>query len=111
VTLDALLRRPIQAMMPFSYISKEIERRAQEGEGVTVLEKSGPIRYQAGQTAKTRAADPRLILKGKRFPIWRIMRASGVSQHTLERFLDGQRVYPRTRQKIAQAIQGLERNS
>lgn len=74
-----------------------------------MLENSGPIKYQAGQTVKTRAADPRLILRAKRFPERRIMRKSGVSQQAVERFLSGARVHPTTRLKLARAIEELER--
>ena len=37
-TRGLLLRRPIQAMTPLIFIGKEIERRSQEGEDVSVLE-------------------------------------------------------------------------
>jgi hypothetical protein len=56
-TRGLLLRRPIEAMTPFVFIGKEIERRAQEGEDVSVLENTGPIQYHRQQTAETRAAD------------------------------------------------------
>jgi hypothetical protein len=39
-TSGLLLRRPIEAMTPFVFIGKEIERRAQEGEDLSVLESS-----------------------------------------------------------------------
>jgi len=110
-TRGLLLRRPIQAIEPFVFVGKEIERRAQEGEDVSVLENSGPIKYQAGQTAKTRAADPRLILRAKRFSERRIMRKSGVSQHAVERFLSGARVHPTTRLRLTKAIEELEREA
>lgn len=64
-----LLRRPIEAMTPFIFIGKKSERKAQEGEDISVIENSGPIRYQVGQTKKTRAADPALILRAKKFSI------------------------------------------
>jgi hypothetical protein len=41
-TRGLLMRRPIQAMTPFIFIGKEIERRAQEGEDVSVLENPDP---------------------------------------------------------------------
>jgi DNA-binding LacI/PurR family transcriptional regulator len=38
-----------------------------------------------------------------------LMRESGVSQHAIERFLDGEkRVHPATRLKIARAVERLE---
>jgi hypothetical protein len=108
-TRGLLRRRPIQAMMPFVFIGKEIERRAQEGEDVSVLENSGPIQYHRHQTAKTRAADAGLILRARRFPLRKLMRESGASQHAIERFLDGDRVHPTTRAKLARAVEKLER--
>lgn len=73
-TRRLLLRRPIQAMTPFIFIGKEIERRAQEGEDVSFLENAGPVRYHGGQTAKTRAADVGLIARARRHPLRRLMR-------------------------------------
>ena len=108
-TRGLLQRRPIQAMLPFIFIGKEVERKAQEGEDVSMLESSGPIRYQPGQTTSTRGADARLILRAKRFGIRRLMRTSGVSQHAIERFLKGARVHPSTRAELAQAIEKMER--
>src|SRR5207247_2109902 len=66
-TSGLLLRRPIQAMTPFIFIGKEIERRAQEGEDIAVLGDGGPIQYHRLKTAKTRAADARLILRARRY--------------------------------------------
>jgi hypothetical protein len=107
-TRGLLLRRPIVAMTPFIFIGKEIERRAQEGEDVSALENSGPIKYQAGQTIKTRAADAGLILRARRYPLRHLMRQSGVSQHSVERFLQGERIHPGTRAKLAQVVEKLE---
>ena len=108
-TRGLLLRRPIRAMIPFNFIGKEIERRAQEGEDISLLEGSGPRKYQQGQTAKTRSADPRLILRARRLPFRKLMRESHTSQGALERFLAGGRVHPSTRTKLAEAIDRLER--
>lgn len=110
-TSGLLLRRPIQAMLPFHFIGKEIERKAQEGEDISVLESSGPIRYEPGQTAKTRAADPGLVFRAKRFGMRRLMRESGASQHAVERFLDAERVHPSTRARLLQALEKLERET
>jgi hypothetical protein len=46
-TRGLLMRRPIQAMTPFIFIGKEIERRAQEGEDLSVLENARPTRPAA----------------------------------------------------------------
>ena len=48
-TRGLLLRRPVEAMIPFGFMGKEIERRAQEGEDVAVLEGSGPIQWGGGE--------------------------------------------------------------
>jgi len=37
------------------------------------------------------------------------MRESDVSQHAIERFLDGKRIHPATRKKLADAVDKLER--
>jgi hypothetical protein len=108
-TRGLLLRRPIQAMTPFIFIGKEIERKAQEGEDLP--EGSGPLRYQAGQTGKTRAADPQLILRAKRFSGRRLKCESGVGQHAFERFLRGEPVHPSTRAQLAKAVEKLERDA
>jgi hypothetical protein len=108
-TRGLLMRRPIQAMTPFIFIGKEIERRAQEGEDLSVLENTGPIQYHRHQTAKTRAADAGLILRERRFPLRQLMRESRASQHATERFLEGERVHPATRVRLARAVEKLER--
>jgi len=116
-TSGLLLRRPIQAMTPFVFIGKEIERRAQEGEDISVLESRGPIKYQAGQTARTRAADPGLILRARKLLKSGKATMRGlscefhVSQHAIERFLQGERVQPATRKRIAKAVETLEREA
>lgn len=110
-TRGLLLRRPIRAMIPFNFIGKEIERRAQEGEDISLLETSGPRKYQQGQTVKTRAADPRLILRARRFGFRELMREADKSQGVVNRFLNGDRVHPSTRAKLAEAIERLERSA
>jgi hypothetical protein len=96
-------------MTPLVFIGKEIERRAQEGEDLSLLENTGPIKYHRQQTAKTRAAEAGLILRARRFPLRKLMRESGASQHSIERFLDGDRVHPATRATVARAVEKLER--
>jgi hypothetical protein len=96
-------------MLPLIFIGKDVERKAQEGEDASMLESSGPIRYQSGQTMNTRGGDARLILRAKRFGIRRLMRTSGVWQHAIERFLKGARVHPSTRAELARAIEKMER--
>jgi hypothetical protein len=107
-TSGLLSRRPIQAIPPFILIGKEIERRSQEGEDISIVEGTGPVRYQRRQTPKTRPADDTLILRAKRFSMRQLMRASGVSQHAVERFLRGERIHPGTRERLAKAVEALE---
>jgi hypothetical protein len=108
-TSGLLLRRPVRAMTPFIFIGKEIERKAQEGGDISILQNSGPMKYQSGRTVKTHAADAGLILRAKQFSIRNLMRECRVSQHAIERFLDGERVHPATRVRIARAVEALER--
>lgn len=110
-TRGLLRRRPIQAIIPFVYIGKEIERKAQEGEDISVAENAGPMKYQSGQTLNTRAADPALIQRGKRFGVRQLIRASGAHQRAVERFLRGARVHPSTRTRLAKAIEKLEKEA
>ncbi len=107
-TRGLLLRRPIQAMSPLIFIGKEIERRSQEGEDVSVLEHSGPIKYHRGRRVKTRAADAGTIARARRFGLRQLMRESGASQHSVQRFLDGEPVHPSTRLRMEQAVARLE---
>lgn len=108
-TRGVLKRRPLQAMTPFGHMGKEIERRAQEGEDVAVLGEGGPTLYERQRTAKTRAADSGLIARARRYGLRRLMRESGASQHATERFLNGERVHPRTRNKLEEAVKKLEK--
>jgi len=103
-TRGFLKRRPVVALLPFEYIGKEVERRAQEGEDVAVLEGKGPIHYGPRGSAKTRAADATLIAKARRYGLRELMRESGASQHATERFLSGERVHPRTRLKSKERL-------
>jgi len=107
-TRGLLLRRPIQAMTPFNFIGKEIERRTQEGEDLILLENTSPIQYRPRQTPRTRAADPRLIERARHLGLRKLMRESGTSQHAVERFLRNERVHPATRKRLQQAIERLE---
>jgi hypothetical protein len=93
-TRGLLLRRPIQAMTPLIFIGKEIERRSQEGEDISVLQSSGSIKYHARQRVKTRPADAGTIARARRFGLRQLMRESGRSQHPVQRFLDGDPVHP-----------------
>lgn len=107
-TRGLLLRRPVAAISPLIPIGKEIERRSQEGEDVSVLDQAGPVRYHPRKTANTRPADAALIERAKRFPKKLLGRESGVSQHAIGRFLNGARIHPSTRKKVAESVKQLE---
>ena len=110
-TRGLLLRRPLEAIMPFIYIGKEIERKAQEGEDISIVENPGPRIYGAGQKTKTRAADPALILKAKDIGIRELKRQSGAGQRAVERFLCGERVHPFTRLNLQKAVETFEQSN
>jgi hypothetical protein len=76
-TRGLLLRRPIEAIIPLIPIGKEVERRSQEGEDVSVLDNVGPVRYSPRKTANTRPADAVLIKRASRFPKKLLRRESG----------------------------------
>lgn len=110
-TSGLLLRRPLEAMTPFVLIGKEIERKAQEGEDISIIENPGPRIYGSGQAKKTRAADPALIQRARDLGVRQLMRQSGAGQHAVERFLRGERVHPSTRGAITKALEKLEQKS
>jgi hypothetical protein len=110
-TNGLLRRRPIQAMKPFVFIGKEIERRAQEGEDISVIENTGPIRYQAGQTAKTRAADAGLVKRLWQFSLRQLTEASGLSRDTVIQARHNARLHPDTRASLLRAVEELERRA
>ena len=98
-------------MTPFFFIGKEIERRGQEGEEISILENTGPTQYHVRRTLKTRGADPKLILRAQKFPLRRLMRESGASQHAIERFLRGERTHPKTQFRLKGALEKMEREN
>jgi hypothetical protein len=108
-TRGLLLRRPVSAIKPLIPIAKEIERRSQEGEDISVLDNLGPIQYHARKTANTRPADA-LITRAKRFSKKLLRRKSGASQHAVDRFLRGERIHPSTRKKLAEAVADMEQD-
>ena len=107
-TRGLLLRRPVAAISPLIPIGGEIERRSQEGEDICVLDNVGPVKYHPRKTANTRPADVALIQRARRFPKKLLRSKSRVSQHAIDRFLDGERTHPGTRQRLAQAVEKLE---
>ncbi len=109
-TSGLLLRRPIHAMIPFITIGKEVERKAQEGEDISILENTGPIRYQSGKTANTRAVDPGLQKRIIRFSL-RQLTQSGLSRDTIIQARRGARLHPDTRVRLAQIVEKLEKLS
>ena len=108
-TRGLLLRRPVEAITPLIPIGKEIERRSQEGEDMSVLDNVGPVQYHPRKTANTRPADAALVMRATRFSKKLLGRKSGASQHAIDRFLRGERIHPGTRKKLADAVADLER--
>jgi hypothetical protein len=107
-TRGLLFRRPIEAIAPLIPIGKEIERKTQEGEDISVFDNAGPVKYYPRKTLNTRPADSALILKASRFSKKLLRRISGASQHAIDRFLRGERIHPGTRKKVAEALEKLE---
>jgi hypothetical protein len=99
-TRGLLLRRPISAIKPLIPIGKEIDRRSQEGEDIGLVDNAGPVRYYPCKTANTRPADAALIRRASRFPKKLLRRESGVSQHAIDRFLDGERIHAGTQKEV-----------
>jgi hypothetical protein len=94
-------------MIPFITIGKEVERRAQEGEDIGSLENAGPVRYQSGQTANTRAVDPASQKRMNQFSL-RQLTQSGLSRDTVIQARRGARLHPDTRARLAQPVDELE---
>jgi hypothetical protein len=80
-----------------------------DGSGISVLDSVGAVRYSRRKTANTRPADAALIQRASRFAKKLLPRESGVSQHAIDRFFDGERFHPATRKKLADAVAKLER--
>jgi hypothetical protein len=78
---------------------------------LAILADDGPIRYGTQRNAKTRSADPALIVKARRYGLRELMREARTSQHSTERFLRGDRVHPATRARLTAAIATLDRAS
>jgi hypothetical protein len=96
-------------MIPFITIGKEVERKAQEGEDINVIENTGPIRYQSRKTANTRAVDPGLQKRLIRFSL-RQLKQSGLSRDTIIQARRRARLHPDTRVRLAQVVEQLERD-
>jgi hypothetical protein len=106
-TRGLLLRRPVAAISPLIPIGKEIERRSQEGEDISVLDNVGPVQYHRRKTTNTRPADAALIQRAGHFSKKLLRRESGASQHAIDRFFRGERIHPGTRKKLAEAVERL----
>jgi len=100
-TRGLLMRRPVEAITPLIPIGKEIERRSQEGEDISVFDNAGPIKYHPRKTANTRPADAALILRAGRFSKKLLRRESGASQHAIDRVLSRRTHPPRHANKAS----------
>jgi hypothetical protein len=76
-TRGLLLRRPIEAITPLIPIGKEIERRSQEGEDISVFDNAGPVKYYPRKTVNTCPAEAALIVRATRFSKKLLRRESG----------------------------------
>jgi hypothetical protein len=63
------------------------------------------------EVQKTRSADPGLIVRARRYGLRKLMRDAKASQHSVERFLRGERVHPQTSARLKLAIEDLEKAS
>jgi hypothetical protein len=106
-TCGLLQRRPIKALLPFVLIGKEIERKSQEGEEISVLENVGPIQYSQRQTLKTRPCAPALVKRLSQFSL-KQLEGSGLTRDTIIRARRGERVHPSTCTNLAEIVQELE---
>lgn len=109
-TRGLLQRRPMEASPPFVLIGKEIERRGQEGEEISVLENAGPIQYSQRQTLTTRRCAPELVKRINRFSLGQLGR-SGLTRDTIIRARRAERVHPSTSIQLADVVQTLERGA
>jgi hypothetical protein len=95
-------------MTPLIFIGKEIERRAQEGEDLSILENARPISYHRRQTLRTRPCSPELVKRLNRFSLNQLEQ-SGLARDTIIRARRGDRVHPSTCNQLADVISKLER--
>ena len=65
-----------------------------QGEDISDIESGGPIKYQAGQTAKTPAAEGGLRMKLNQFSLNQLQQ-SGLSRDTIIQAKRGARLPPR----------------
>jgi hypothetical protein len=105
-TRGLLQRRPIKALLPFVLIGKEIERRGQEGEEISILENAGPIQYSQRQTLKTRPCVPELMKRLNQFSLSQL-EGSGLTRDTIIRARRGERVHPSTCIRLAEIAKKL----
>jgi hypothetical protein len=95
-------------LLPFVLIGKEIERRGQEGEEMSILENAGPIQYGQRQTLKIRPCSPELVKRLNQFSLSQLER-SGLTRDTIIRARRGERVHSATCNRLADVVNKLER--
>jgi hypothetical protein len=94
-----LLRRASITAGDHRPILKETDRMSEHGEALTVLDS------RMTEISPTRiVADARLKAKMRACGMRPLMRTTGLSQHTLEKILDGQTVRRATLQRVIAAI-------
>jgi hypothetical protein len=107
-TRGLLRRRPIEAITPFRFIGKEVDRRMQDD--LNVFSDVRPIEYRADGQEQTRKPD--ILPEGPHY-IARVLeqnvekqstkelaRKTGLDRNTIRRLRRGERVQPKTRLKL-----------
>ena len=103
-THGLLRRRPIEAIMPFNLMGKEVDRHKQDD--VNVLSDIRPLQYeQSGGSSGI--LDPISIRRLQAQPRRHVMRITGLSQHAIERALRGERIQARTLLKLLKMARTL----
>jgi hypothetical protein len=106
-TRGLLRRRPIQAITPFRFTGKEVDRHVQDD--ANVFSDVRPLEYQQ-EGSSSGSIDPVSARKLQSQSRRHLMRITGLGQHTIERALRGERIQARTRlqlMKVARTLKGV----
>ncbi len=95
-----LLQRPFVVAASRRYVGKETDRRWEQGEDLSLVEFKSVEYQQSTQVVATDEIKQEIL----KFGIRKLERAIGVSHHTLDKILKGERVRRRTLAKIIKQI-------